>query len=58
MLWREATTSNGIMGTKYGVSEPLPPELTTLPAGLLPHAPDPDGGRRGPHCTRAASTYS
>src|SRR5215510_11695219 len=43
VLWQEATTSNGIMGAKYGVSEPLHRELTTLLAGLLPDAPDPDG---------------
>jgi LPS sulfotransferase NodH len=41
-LWRKATTSNGIMGTKYGISEPLHGELTSLLAGLVPAAPDPD----------------
>src|SRR5215813_13060242 len=43
ILWREATTDNGIMGTKYGISEPFHRELTSLIASLLPELPDPDG---------------
>ncbi|HEX8111142.1 MAG TPA: Stf0 family sulfotransferase [Kofleriaceae bacterium] len=42
-LWREATTDNGIMGTKYGMTEALHSELTALLAGLVPELPDPDG---------------
>ena len=42
-LWREATTSNGIMGTKYGITEPLHRDITSLLAGLVPQMHDPDG---------------
>ncbi len=42
-LWREATTDNGIMGTKYGMTEALHCDLTSLLAGLVPGLPDPDG---------------
>jgi len=43
VLWREATTSNGILGTKYGATEAWHRELTSLLAGLVPTANDPDG---------------
>lgn len=43
VLWREATTSNGIMGTKYGPTEAWHRDLTSLLAGLVPETHDPDG---------------
>jgi LPS sulfotransferase NodH len=43
VLWREATTCNGIMGTKYGAAEVAHRDLTLLLAGLVPGTPDPDG---------------
>ncbi|MGH9888175.1 MAG: Stf0 family sulfotransferase [bacterium] len=43
VLWREATTPNGILGTKYGATEAWHRDLTTLLATLVPEARDRDG---------------
>ena len=45
VLWREATTANGVIGMKYGLLEDLHPELTSLLGGLVQHGADPDGRR-------------
>jgi LPS sulfotransferase NodH len=44
-LWRRATTDNGTLGVKYGMTERLHQELTSLFAGVLPGTADPDGRR-------------
>jgi LPS sulfotransferase NodH len=42
-LWRKATTDNGIIGVKYGMTEGLHRELTSLFAGAVAGGVDPDG---------------
>jgi LPS sulfotransferase NodH len=44
-LWRRATTDNGVLGVKYGMTEGLHRDLTSLFAGAVPGALDPDGRR-------------
>ncbi len=40
-LWREATTANGVIGTKYGMNGH--DDLTALFGQVIPGVPDPDG---------------
>ncbi len=42
-FWREAATSNGVMGAKYGMSADSHRELTALFAGVIPGVVDADG---------------
>jgi LPS sulfotransferase NodH len=42
-LWQRATTDNGVLGLKYGMTERLHHQLTSLFAGALPGIDDPDG---------------
>jgi len=44
-LWRRATTDNGVLGVKYGMTEGLHRDLTALFASAVPGALDPDGRR-------------
>jgi len=44
-LWRRATTDNGVLGVKYGMTEGLHRDLISLFAGAVPGALDPDGRR-------------
>src|SRR5215472_15806619 len=43
LLWREAATSNGVLGAKYGMNADLHRTLTALFAGVIPGVVDPDG---------------
>jgi LPS sulfotransferase NodH len=44
-LWRRATTDNGVLGVKYGMTEALHRDLLSVFAGAVPGALDPDGRR-------------
>lgn len=43
VLWRDATTANGVIGLKYGMQARLHRELTSLFAAVIPNVPDPEG---------------
>jgi LPS sulfotransferase NodH len=44
-LWRRAATDNGVIGVKYGMTQRLHEELTSIFAAVVPGIHDPDGRR-------------
>lgn len=53
-LWRDGATPNGVFGVKYGMTDELHRELTSLFSGLVPGVPDSNGHEAWeaffPHC--------